>query len=360
MPINLTLSDAEAKTLQSIAGRVNTLVPPTLPPAPATAVKVPAPAPAPTAAPTTAPGLGPLQLLDDGFPAKVLLAWHTLYGTVVPLPGTPFKRADGTLDHTPRIAPETRIINGFGTRPDAVPVLDPTGKYMTRDNQGTGAFICPNMTQWDRWSFEQASMQAWRDAGNLMPLTIGGASGGFNWTTIAQADAGLASIDKMQQFCGGLFTGVDFDLSENQVGSTPTIMVYACQKLKDKYGPKFSITYSPTPTADWPTMLAMLKANVLTAWIIQCYDWDRFKELGAIAKYVDDIIAAGLPANKLIIGFGAGYNLIASTTLSEAVREATAAKAKHPDLRGFGYWNTEYAFNNEPTWPLTMWKLLNS
>jgi chitinase len=236
-------------------------------------------------------------------------------------------------------------------------------------NTGDGSFS---------WGFQtevpNATIQAVRNRGQKVILTIGGAGLGFYFSNRTQStnfvNSAIAAIDQM----GGV-DGMDFNNFEqdhNRVTS-PTEMVWIAQQLRARYGPNFAITAPPGGfnTAGAPVqgiaagndtglglMEAMQAAGVLTFASPQYYDWNFYKQPDVVKEITDQWVS-GLGEEQVVVGLSANYDYTTSLTLDESEREYNAIVAAHPNIRGAYAWNCTTNLQGGNAWGSAMRQLVH-
>jgi chitinase len=197
-----------------------------------------------------------------------------------------------------------------------------------------------------------ADIQACRQRGQKVILTVGGAGAGFNFSNRGQSQNFIASFQEMHSRLGGL-DGCDFNNFEANVGSSPEEMIWISQQLKALYGADFAITAPPQPNSaeDRAMLKAMSDAGVLSWAAPQFYDWSGFNEPGFIANRTRDWVN-DLGAEKVVLGLGANYSN--GPSLQDCVREWDAVKIAHPNIRGMFCWSAQHNLQGGNVWGSTM------
>lgn len=202
--------------------------------------------------------------------------------------------------------------------------------------------------------FPSSRVQAVRNRGQKVILTVGGANFAFNFQNRTQSTNFVNSFQTFYTQFGGL-DGCDFNNFEQlDFNSTfITEMVWIAGQLRALYGPGFAITCAPAATRtggppvngiamnngrDLSLCGALADNNLLTYCAPQFYDWSFYKQENTISQVTQQWIDR-LGASKVIIGTAAGYDPTNSPTLAEAEREWSKTYATNPNLRGVMGWN---------------------
>ena len=197
-----------------------------------------------------------------------------------------------------------------------------------------------------------AQVQACRNRGQKVILTVGGAAAGFNFSTRAQSANFVESFKGIAQRLGGI-DGCDFNNFEANIGSSAGAMVWIASQLKANFGPGFAITAPPQPNSpdDRAMLKAMADAGVLDAAGPQYYDWSGFNDPGFISRRTDDWVGA-LGEGRVMLGLSANYSN--GPSLADCIREWDAVKAKYPGIRGMFCWSAQNNLAGGNTWGSNM------
>jgi chitinase len=197
-----------------------------------------------------------------------------------------------------------------------------------------------------------ADVQACRQRGQKVILTVGGASNGFNFSNRQQSQAFVASFQDIANRLGGV-DGCDFNNFEANVGSSPEEMIWISRQLKAAFGEGFAITAPPQPNSaeDRAMLKAMADAGVLSWAGPQFYDWSGFNDPGFIANRTNDWVN-DLGEEKVMLGLGANYDN--GPSLQDCIREWDAVKMAHPNIRGMFCWSAQHNLNGGNVWGSTM------
>jgi len=197
-----------------------------------------------------------------------------------------------------------------------------------------------------------ADIQACRQRGQKVILTVGGASNGFNFSNRQQSQAFVASFQDIASRLGGV-DGCDFNNFEANVGSSPEEMIWISRQLKAVFGEGFAITAPPQPNSaeDRAMLKAMADAGVLSWAGPQFYDWSGFNDPGFIANRTNDWVN-DLGEEKVMLGLGANYDN--GPSLQDCIREWDAVKMAHPNIRGMFCWSAQHNLNGGNVWGQTM------
>lgn len=112
-----------------------------------------------------------------------------------------------------------------------------------------------------------------------------------------------------------------------------------------KYGRNFSVSAPPSPRGDWAPLdrtltRAMVQAGVMDYAGPQFYDHFSLTSPAAIIGYIDEWVAhMDGDASKVVVGFGAIYNL--GSSLPEVQQAWATIKQKYPNIRGSFGWSAE-------------------
>lgn len=184
-------------------------------------------------------------------------------------------------------------------------------------------------------------IQACRNRGQKVILTVGGAANQFTFANRTQSTAFRDGFIAIASVMGGV-DGCDFNNYE-QIAPTQTFideMIWISQQLKAQYGQGFAITSPPQPnsTNDRTLIDQMDAAGVLTFCQPQYYDWVGFKAAGFISTRNNDWVSA-VGATKVLLGLAANYDPANSPTLQEGINEWNICRSNHPSQRGVMAWN---------------------
>ena len=280
-------------------------------------------------APAATPGAAqqPESAQGGALPAKVLACYYTGWDT-------------GTYAITD-IPQDFNVIYLFHAKPNGAPV---NGSW---NNVGDGSFFFEFHD-----AVSAAQVQACRNRGQKVLLTVGGASAGFNFSTRAQSANFVESFKGIAQRLGGV-DGCDFNNFEANIGSSPDEMVWIASQLKAAFGPGFAITAPPQPNSpeDRAMLKAMADAGVLDAAGPQYYDWSGFNDAGFISRRTDDWVGS-LGESRVMLGLSANYGN--GPSLADCIREWDAVKAKYPAIRGMFCWNAQNNLAGGNTWGSNM------
>ena len=292
----------------------------TEPAAPATApvAATPQAASAPQSAPATA---------ASALPAKILACYYTAWDT-----GT-YAITDVPMDFN--------VIYLFHAKPNGTPV---NGSW---NNVGDGSFFFEFHD-----AVSAAQVQACRNRGQKVILTVGGASAGFNFDTRAKSTRFVESFKGIAARLGGV-DGCDFNNFEANIGSSPAEMVWIASQLKAFYGPTFAITAPPQPNSpdDRAMLKAMADAGVLDVAGPQYYDWSGFNDPGFISRRTDDWVGS-IGEGRVMLGLSANYGN--GPSLADCIREWDAVKAKYPGVRGMFCWSAQLNLAGGNAWGANM------
>jgi len=201
-----------------------------------------------------------------------------------------------------------------------------------------------------------AQIQAVRQRGQKVILTVGGAGLGFSYTNRTQSTNCVNSIKSIIAGMGGV-DGVDFNNYEAGIGVSATEMIWIARQLIATYGPDFAITTPAQPNSpeDLALCKAMSDAGVLTYAAPQFYDWSGFNAPGFISNRIKDWVRA-LGESKVAIGFSANYSN--GPSMNDCIREWNASVSNHPNLRGAFCWSAQTNLSGGNAWGRTMKSLL--
>lgn len=273
-------------------------------------------------------------MTSKSLPEKILGCYYTTWET-----GT-YKITDVPL--------EFNVIYLFHAKPDGKPV---NGSY---NNVGNGGFF---FEHYDDVTAEQ--IQACRQRGQRVILTVGGAHAGFAWDNHGRAQNFVKSVQTMYARLGG-FDGIDFNnyeatiLNPGNVDAVATQMVWIARELKSLYGSDFAITSPPQPNSpeQQKLMAEMAKAGVLDYAGPQFYDWTGFNEPGYIKTRMDTWMQVLGDPKKAVVGLSGNYSN--GPSMSDCLREWDAIKAAYPDIRGMFCWSAQTQLAGGNNWGKAM------
>lgn len=201
-----------------------------------------------------------------------------------------------------------------------------------------------------------AQIQAVRQRGQKVILTVGGAGLGYNYSNRTQSTNCVNSIRAIIAGMGGV-DGIDFNNYEAGIGTSATEMIWIARQLIATYGPDFAITTPAQPNSaeDLALCKAMSDAGVLTYAAPQFYDWSGFNAPGFISNRIKDWVKA-LGESKVAIGFSANYSN--GPSMNDCIREWNASVSNHPNLRGAFCWSAQTNLSGGNAWGKTMQSLL--
>ncbi len=240
----------------------------------------------------------------------------------------------------------------FHAKPNGQPIY---GNY---DNVGDGSFY---FEHYDTVKAEH--IQACRDRGQKVLLTVGGARAGFAFTSRAQSRRFVTSFQTMVERLGGL-DGVDFNnyeadiLNDRNLSAVTTEMVWIASQLKSLYGPGFAVTSPPQPNdpRQQRLMVAMNGAGVLDCASSQYYDWWGFNQPGYIKSRTDTWVHLLGDAGKVVVGLSANYGN--GPSMDDCVREWEDIRKAHPHIRGMFAWSAQTNLKAGNSWGLRMRSML--
>lgn len=275
----------------------------------------------------------------SGLPAKILACYYTTWDT-----------ARYALTDVPT---DFNVIYLFHSKPNGTPV---NGSY---NNVGDGSFFFEHYS-----TVTATQVQACRQRGQRVILTVGGASAGYAWDNRTKSRNFVASFQGMYARLGGL-DGIDFNNYEATILNTANVaavsaeMVWIAQQLRALYGPGFAITSPPQPNDpnQQSLMSAMARAGVLSWAGPQFYDWSGFNASGYIAGRMNTWVGlVGGDASRALVGLSANYSN--GPSLTDCVREWNAVKAAHPEIRGMFCWSAQTNLAGGNGWGSAMKTLL--
>lgn len=170
-------------------------------------------------------------------------------------------------------------------------------------------------------------------------MGIGGAGSTTRLNTTANADVMFNSIVSLKNQYG--FNGIDFDIEDTTM-FTPQAMAYLGNKLKATYGSSFIIVLTPALYGTLQTMwlqTAQLLGDNFDFMAPMLYDFPECTDSRLSGVCIDkcNIMAgAGIPDNKMVLGFSCSYTGEANVTPNPQtiVNAYAAVKAVRPQLRG--------------------------
>lgn len=185
-------------------------------------------------------------------------------------------------------------------------------------------------------------------------MGFGGSSdGGITITNSAQVDQAFNSFSSFRTTYG--ITGIDIDLEPSGSSWNQTSLVSLCTRLKTAFGSGFIIGVTPglyAPyDARWMALAqALMAANAFDYMAPMLYDFPEANvggtgsgSLAAVAKQkCDQMAGAGIPANKMILGFMMKPPAETYPNATDSVAKLTTAynyvKGFYPTLRGAFHW----------------------
>ncbi len=275
----------------------------------------------------------------SALPAKVLACYYTTWDT---------SRYDLT-----DVPTDFNVIYLFHSKPKGTPV---NGSY---NNVGDGSFYFEHHS-----TVTAAQVQACRQRGQRVILTVGGASAGYAWDNRTKSRNFVASFQGMYARLGGV-DGIDFNNYEATILNTANVaavtaeMIWIAQQLRALYGADFAITSPPQPNDpnQQSLMAGLARAGVLDWAGPQFYDWTGFNASGYITGRMNTWVGlVGGDASRTLVGLSANYSN--GPSLADCVREWNAVKAAHPEIRGMFCWSAQTNLAGGHGWGSTMKKLL--
>ena len=273
-------------------------------------------------------------------PSRVVSAWHHAWSGPQPFTGYP------STVRTPAI--------GTGARVDLIVLgLAQSG------GSGTG-----NLAYYNRFGAGLASSIATaKAAGTHVVMGFGGSSdGGITITNNTQADQAYNSMVGFVNSYG--VTGIDIDLEPSGSTWTEAPLVRLCTRLRTTYGPGFIIGITPSlygeHTAKWLSFARALNGayDYMAPMLYDIPEANNPSVYPAVCvNKCDVMLAGGVPANKMILGFmmkpPAETYPNASSQVSYTTAAWTAVKAKYPTIRGGFIWEDKIMAARSWDWVLT-------
>jgi hypothetical protein len=189
-------------------------------------------------------------------------------------------------------------------------------------------------------------------------LGVGGADdGGITVRDDQQVSDFVASVKTMVRRYG--FTGVDIDLEPSGSSWTEGALVGVVRQLKDDFGANFLVGLTVGLYAEyeqnWFSLAGALGSD-LDYFAPMLYDFPEAHDdrlIPVALEKVEKSVAAGVPANKQVLGFmcNAYYNTSPVPVTKDAWR---AAKQKYPDLRGAFIWESKLEAEHGYPWTRTL------
>ncbi len=182
-----------------------------------------------------------------------------------------------------------------------------------------------------------------RASGAIWILSVGGeGDGGIALSTEANVDEMVNSLIPIVTTFG--FQGVDWDLETAPGKYTNEAIVSASKKLKARFGNDFVIQFTAMVSDTQRVELVAENPDAIDLLGFMFYCDPIFvapdSTIANITSTVNDAVAAGVPASKILIGAMVGSNEPHSTPEAYVTAYSNLVKT-HPDLRGMFHWETK-------------------
>lgn len=221
------------------------------------------------------------------------------------------------------------------------------------NNQGDGSM---KFEHFDDITAEQ--VQACRNRGQRVILTVGGAGQGYAWDNRTKSANMVESFRAIAEQLGGV-DGIDYNNFEGHIvheGNVDLVggeMVWIAQQLRASYGEGFAVTSPPQPNdpVQQRLMRILLDGGTLTYAAPQYYDWSGFNEPGFISNRTRTWVDL-LGQEHVAIGLSANYSN--GPSLDDCLREWNAVKGQYPNARGAFCWSAQHNLSGGNAWGSTM------
>jgi chitinase len=195
----------------------------------------------------------------------------------------------------------------------------------------------------------KSDMQISQAKGDKWLISVFG-NGNFNLRTTEQADQLVAAIKGIANEYG--FDGVDLNLEGNSDRTTPDQWEWLpdaaadfCQKIKTEMGQNFIVSAAPRPWEDYQREFAVKAGNNLDLFGYQFYDIPELADDTYLKNHmmerVDQTVAAGIPASKVLLGARIDSENGNHGSLQGYIDGWNEIEAKYPNIRGVYIWDTQ-------------------
>ncbi len=195
----------------------------------------------------------------------------------------------------------------------------------------------------------KAQIKASQAKGDKWLITLAGAGdgGGVVLKTDEHARQMTDSVKAIVAEYG--FDGVDlnFEGNSDRIGLaqwTPQAAATFAKMIKEELGQDFLVSSAPRPWEDYQREFAVLAGDNIDLLGYQFYDIPELNDptylKNHIMERIDQSVAMGIPASKLVIGARIDGEAGNHGDIATYVEAWKAVEAKYPDIRGVFIWNS--------------------